>query len=261
VVAVLVLSAMSQVYASEISLAGWWDDGYTFNSQFTGGYGGSLGSFDTCWKWTSNYYWHNGKMLDKLSAELAGWANGNSFGWFDMNYDNTDAAGYHEVFAGSDTPGTEASHIKSDIPKEVLFDFYMKANSGDTWHTANALKTYPDAYNYHAWVFEWQGPSTWVSDKGSDYDKAYLIAWEDVHYPDGGFSWDPTSNDPTGNHWAGNTAWHQAGEPDNNDMMVFLWAPKTIGGGPDPYPEPGSMALLSLALCSAIAVGRKRLMG
>jgi len=257
-VVALVLSGVSQAYGSEISVAGWWDNGYTFNSQFTGDYDGTYGQFDAAWQWVPNYYWHNGKMLDEMVAELAGWANGNSFGWFDMNYDSTDPAGYHEVFAGADTPGTTAPHSKSDIPKEALFDFYMKtATNGNIWHTANALKTFADSYNYHAWVFQSTNP-TWIGLKGKDYDKAYMIAWEDVPYPGGGFPWDPTYNDPTGNNWGGKPAWHQAGEPDNNDQIVFLWAPSTVGGGPDPYPEPGSLGLLSLALCSAIAVGRKR---
>jgi len=260
---VLVLVAVSHAYASEYSVATWWDHVQTdLNGHPTGGYGdgsgslGTYGTFDNAWQYTAGELWHDGNTYHELAVELAGYRNQNAFGWFDVSQDYTDypvyhsgpnsftypGSGYHQIFSGPNSPLLTAT---AAIPAGTLFDFWMATPDNNTFHSANVLKSTTDAYSHHAWVFESLN-STWKNLYASQgYTKAYMICWEDLPW---GATWDPSTTNPKG--------WHTNGEPDNNDMVVFFWTKEHVQH--HEYPEPGSMALLSMALCGAIGVARKR---
>jgi len=207
--------------------------------------------------------WSDGTSVHTLQVELAGYAGVNTYGWFDLSTDPTDynpggiGNGYHEIMAGADGAGTTKTVT---IPMGALFDFYLHSGNGDTWHSFEPNESNPDAYNDHQWLFV-STNAAWTALHGSDYDVSYLQAWCDLPSDD--------TFDPTAKHWvkqggewvydanqAGVAMWYTNGEPDNNDMVLTFWTDEDLGR--EPVPEPGSLGLLAMALCGAVAAGRKR---
>jgi len=254
-VTLMVLAVASQAHAVELSVGSWWDANY----------GGGYGTFETAWAYTGFNVWSTlgttGSQVDSLMVELAAWSNTNTEGWFDLAADPSifPGSGYHEIFSGPEGAGTTHSIV---IPAFTTFDFYLSSPDG-IWHTDKALDPAPDIYSHHAWVFQ-STNATWKGSQGSSYDTAYLIAWEDQFQGH-------DEPDPSLKHWVqdingkwyydsgqtGVAAWYTDGNtPDNNDMVVAFWTADTNIGRP--VPEPGSLSLLAMALCGAVAAGRKR---
>lgn len=251
---VVVLAAASQAYASEISVGDWWDTTYS----------GTYGAFENAWAWVPYDIWSDGTSLHTMQVEMAGYASVNTYGWFDLSTDPTDynpggvGNGYHEIMAGSDAAGTTKT---VNIPLGAVFDFYLRSGDGDTWHSFEPLESNSDTYNDHQWLFV-STNAAWTALHGSiNNPVSYLQAWEDKP--------SAATYDPTEKHWVkqgtnwvydenqtGVALWYTNGEPDNNDMVLTFWTDKDLGG--HPYPEPGSLGLLAMALCSAVVAGRKR---
>jgi len=245
----LMLVVATQAHA-EMSVADWWDTTYS----------GTYGSFDTAWAWDGSTIFSTANEYHTLQAEISAFAPDNSFGWFGIAGDPTyPSAGYHEIFAGSNSPYDSASVA---IPPAAVFDFYLHTPEGNTWHSLEALDPNKDDYDYHSWVFKSTNASWNALHPG--YGDGYLIAFEDLNID--------TNYDPTLAHWvqdvngdwvydanqAGVTKWHTNSEPDNNDMIVSFWIQNGPIPPPNTVPEPGSLSLLAMALCGAVAAGRKR---
>ena len=243
VVALFVLMVAPQAGASEISLADWWDGGHST-------------TFDNVWSWVDYDIWHDGDTYQQMAVEMAGYSSTNSFGWFDLSYAGSSYAlnsnGYTEIFAGGVSGG--GTPVTVTIPSSTLFDWYMNSpdagDSGMTWHSNEYMESDPDPYFHHAWVFQ-STDSAWIDqhddpETDTDYSQAYMIAWEDLpQYA----TWYPPDYGDSG-------AWHTNGEPDNNDMVVMFWTQESMTG--NPVPEPGSLVLLSMALCGVVGIHRKR---
>jgi len=255
---VLALAAASHAYAAEQSVGEWWDTTY----------GGAYGTFENVWTWESADFLSVTRPdeLFKLQVELAGFANTNTFGWFDVSKDPTDynptvlGNGYHEIFDG---PASAGATNTVNLPQGPLIDFYLHTQENNTWHGFQPFDSNPDTYMDHMWLFSTTN-ANWIASQPGGYATAFLMAWEDA-----------THNfiiDPTEKHWvlqggvwvydanqAGVAKWYAGGgsvnEPDNNDMIVTLWGE---GQGQQAVPEPGSLGLVAMALCGAIAAGRKR---
>jgi len=253
---VLALAAASHAYAAEMSVGEWWDTTY----------GGTYGTFENVWTWESADFLSVTRPdeLFKLQVELAGFANTNTFGWFDiatdpLNY-NGAGNGYHEIFSGPDGAGVTKTVV---LPQGPLLDFYLHTEENKTWHGFQPFDSVPDGYMDHMWLFSTTN-ADWLASQPDGYESGFLMAWEDQSHE--------FAIDPTAKHWvlenglwvydasqAGVAKWYAGGgsanEPDNQDMIVTLWGE---GQGRQDVPEPGSLGLVAMALCGAIAAGRKR---
>jgi len=90
-----------------------------------------------------------------LMLEIAGYANSNTFGWFETNPDGTFLGTTHQVFSGLDGPGT----ISPPFTPTLYYGFYLTTPEGFTFYTVSSLGD--DSGKQHFAFFQ-QGQSYWL---------------------------------------------------------------------------------------------------
>ena len=186
---------------------------------------------------TIDSYWSitgSGGSVATIIIELAGFANGNTFGVYDM----TDSTKKVELFAGAAGAGSQALlSIKADGSVYVnfgdtgvdfarnSFGYYLLSEVGNYFYSDTSLNA--DQFDH---MYAYQGidvdtvqlpglaPGVWT-------DNEFVLAYEDLY---GG------------------------GDQDFTDFVVMVESVT-------PIPEPGTLILLGTALVGCALVGRKKM--
>lgn len=113
-------------------------------------WGSASGAFDP------NFYFQNDTAgsTAALMLEIAGYASGNKFGWFETNLTGTSLGTTHQLFSGPDGAGTTTTFIPT-----TFYGFYLTTPEGLTFYTLSSLGN--DSGNQHFAVFQ-AGQSYWL---------------------------------------------------------------------------------------------------
>jgi hypothetical protein len=93
-----------------------------------------------------------------LKIEIAGFANSNTFGWFETDSAGTLLGAQHELFSGPQGAGAVATFTPTSY-----YGFYLTTPQGNTFYTLSSASTGEDDKGYqHFAVFGGPGESYWL---------------------------------------------------------------------------------------------------
>jgi len=101
-----------------------------------------------------------------LKIEIAGFADDNTFGWFETDLTGTLLGAQHELFYGSQGAGA----VKTFTPKSY-YGFYLTTPQGNTFYTLSSKGSDP-GYQHFA-VFSGPGESYWLGMEDLKFGNCY----------------------------------------------------------------------------------------
>lgn len=174
----------------------------------------------------------------EIKFEYAGWANLNTFGWYDPGTGTK-----HQIMSGPDNylSGTKTITFVPPMAPGDSIGFYLTRGDGRTEYSQDALNA-SLSLTEQRWVKVFNDP------RGPS--NGWILAWEDSSRPSPDAFVPNPANDPL--------TWHAgapagSNEPDYNDMIVsFKWRPATG------TPELSTVLLLGLSLVAVPVMFRRR---